>query len=519
MRVIIYALCFVFTFSACTNNSNLSKLREAYELLNVDSIDKAETLIDNVSEAEMDEETNALYCLAKTRLLFLQWKEPSNDSLINTAIKYYKDINPNTYYLCESYFYKGTIISIRGDQSEAIKYLKEAERLAETLDDLDTTHKIYEQLFVAYSIIGMHEYVKKYAFSVYEQSLKAKNSNWNMIGSIYLAHVYYHEDNRDSCNYYISKCEPNIKDCDEKNLPYLLSMIATYVDDKEYAQKLIQQIISIKPTSQAYFRLGNIYCQRDMYDEAYNAYSDGLKLASNSDSIPFLSAMISILRNQGRYEEALAKYDTYTTLVEKKHAKGLQESVMEITAQYDLVSAELKYQKYIQLSIIAIVMLIIAIVVYTVFNRLRIVKMREGLLEEHVLLESYKRKINDLESHNSTSSEQIEELISKVNDLQEKHNKVFNAGVKLYEQVCNGESIVKWGRQEYNDFIEYYSVLNMPFVLDLEHNYNNLSYRLKVYMILVQMGKNEDEIATILGVSNNAVRTMKSRTKSRNTEK
>ena len=37
--------------------------------------------------------------------------------------------------------------------------------------------------------------------------------------------------------------------------------------------------------------------------------------------------------------------------------------------------------------------------------------------------------------------------------------------------------------------------------------------------ILVQMGKNEDEIATILGVSNNAVRTMKSRTKSRNTEK
>ncbi|MCR5313552.1 MAG: hypothetical protein K6E54_07945, partial [Bacteroidaceae bacterium] len=132
-----------------------------------------------------------------------------------------------------------------------------------------------------------------------------------------------------------------------------------------------------------------------------------------------------------------------------------------------------------------------------------------------LLIEVYNNQINNLENQKNTSTEKVEELISKVEKLQEKQSKVFHSGMKLYNHLKDGGTVVTWNKQDYNDFLDYYNFLDMPFMIHLDYDYDNLPDRSKVYLILVNMNKTEDEIAQILGVSNGSIRSMKSRIKSR----
>jgi len=85
----------------------------------------------------------------------------------------------------------------------------------------------------------------------------------------------------------------------------------------------------------------------------------------------------------------------------------------------------------------------------------------------------------------------------------------------LYEQVMNGGTIVSWVKQDYNNFFDYYSLIDMPFMAHMEKDYDNLSIRSMIYLVLCNLGKTEDEIKNIFGISGSAIRSIKSRTKSR----
>ena len=60
-------------------------------------------------------------------------------------------------------------------------------------------------------------------------------------------------------------------------------------------------------------------------------------------------------------------------------------------------------------------------------------------------------------------------------------------------------------------FIEYYRIIDFNFVTHLEEDYNNLSNRNMMFMILFHMNKNDEEVAKIMGVSEDSLRMTKTR--------
>lgn len=95
----------------------------------------------------------------------------------------------------------------------------------------------------------------------------------------------------------------------------------------------------------------------------------------------------------------------------------------------------------------------------------------------------------------------------------------FTRGRKLYNHVMNGGSPIKWGDNELFHFIEYYRKIDQSFVAHLEDDYDDLSPRNMVFMILFQMGKNDKEVANIMGIAEDSIRMTKTRLRRKDNNK
>lgn len=68
-----------------------------------------------------------------------------------------------------------------------------------------------------------------------------------------------------------------------------------------------------------------------------------------------------------------------------------------------------------------------------------------------------------------------------------------------------------WEKSDYTDFIEYYKLVDLPFVLSIEREYKSLTPGNKLLLILQNMGKTETELQRILGTTIGTIRVQQSR--------
>lgn len=105
------------------------------------------------------------------------------------------------------------------------------------------------------------------------------------------------------------------------------------------------------------------------------------------------------------------------------------------------------------------------------------------------------------------------EKASLTDKIQNRQTSLMFEGHSLYEAICANKSIVKWGKADVAKLIEYYKVVNLPFVTQLDTDYEGLTNGNKLFLILQDMGKSDEEMTRILGTSYGALRTTRSRIK------
>ena len=106
-------------------------------------------------------------------------------------------------------------------------------------------------------------------------------------------------------------------------------------------------------------------------------------------------------------------------------------------------------------------------------------------------------------------------LQDKVEDLNHKQSKILYEGKALYESMINGATVVTWTKSDYLHFIEYYKLIDFPFVVQLDTDYDHLSPRYQLFEILYHMGKTDTDVERIMGISNSTIRATKTRIKSK----
>ena len=110
---------------------------------------------------------------------------------------------------------------------------------------------------------------------------------------------------------------------------------------------------------------------------------------------------------------------------------------------------------------------------------------------------------------------EIEELRHELDELKARMVDDMGKGKEIYEKVLSDMSLRSLTTEEWEAFIEYYTVSNYQDYMAVVSQYDSLPMALEIYLILSLMGKSEVQMKAILGVGNSTIRSQKSRLKKR----
>jgi hypothetical protein len=147
-------------------------------------------------------------------------------------------------------------------------------------------------------------------------------------------------------------------------------------------------------------------------------------------------------------------------------------------------------------------------------------KSRQTIMQDRLIINEYKGKLAEMKSSNNSSAAQIEEMNKMIESLETKILKALNNGKQCYELVNNNGNTIRWSTKDFRDFVEYYKLVNFSYVASLQEKYNNLTPNQIFFMITTNsMNKDEATVANIMSISNNAMRSMKSRIKAKSVDR
>lgn len=182
-----------------------------------------------------------------------------------------------------------------------------------------------------------------------------------------------------------------------------------------------------------------------------------------------------------------------------------------IQLKYDKEVEQRKLYRVTTWALMLSILLISIIAVITFYHIHKSNKAKQTIMQAQLLISDYLRQIEQLQQSGKDATKDIVALKKKINVLQEKQTEILSEGHQLFEKIARGGTAATWTKENFQKFIEYYKVVNLPFMLRIESEYTNLSHGNRFFLILQDMGKTDEEMTHILGVSDGALRTARSR--------
>jgi len=175
MKKILIALAGIVALVACGGSPSAELLRQAFDVVE-SRPDSALVILGKMDVASLTEEERAEYGLLMTMVdIKTRHEQITNDSMIAASVKYY-DQHGDKWHLAMAYHYRGVVKYALKNIPEAIKDLKKAEMLAETLDDELLRNKIYERLAYCNYKNNNFPLVLKYSMKLLDSSKKMNDS-------------------------------------------------------------------------------------------------------------------------------------------------------------------------------------------------------------------------------------------------------------------------------------------------------------------------------------------------------
>lgn len=157
------------------------------------------------------------------------------------------------------------------------------------------------------------------------------------------------------------------------------------------------------------------------------------------------------------------------------------------------------------------VVLFFALVLLSFYYRRHRARARHTIRQYQGMIENFQHDISNLEESGKDSEREVSRLKEKIEGLRDEQTDMLMSGHKLYEALKNGGNIVEWRKGDFVNFIEFYRLLDAPFVKHLEDDYTKLSPKYMLFVILHHNGASDDEIQRIFAVGASTIRTTKTR--------
>ena len=509
-------LFLVFAVTLCVLtacNTNRDRLIEINGYLNDNRLDTAQLCLNMVNPDGLSEKDKALYDLLTVKLNHLSYNPAPSDTLIRSCIDVFTRLDDKER-LAESLYYQAVADYEDGRVAQAFTAMKKAEAVADGIDDLTIRHKIMESLTDWNMSERQYQLAMTYGKRNLDLSTMANNNNWIAYALVFISQIYNGLGMRDSASLYLDKCLTYMKDVPDSQRVDFYNYIAavSMKTDLPTAHAYAMKGNAIRPNSVGYVTLAQIRYQ----EGDSNAVIDSLcekasELASNpGERIFVLQQVMKLYAKQERYDKALRASNAFMQAWDAEAKRRDEHNVFKLQSAYDYKIKKMREQQNTDLVTMILILLIVTIVfliLYFLYLHNKQVKRYE---QSKLLLKEYQQKMEELEEHKDLEK-RILYVTDRIDNSEEEYTKMLHEGRKRYNQIMDGSTTENWEDEDFYNFIEFYRMKDMSFITHLEEDYDRLSTRNIMFMILFHMGKNDEEVANIMGLAEDSIRMAKTR--------
>lgn len=515
MKKAIYLFTLMFALAGChRQNAFMQQLVEIDSTASQKGDSACMIMLDRILPETIDnDECLAYYWLLKTRTEIRLEKNIKSTSAINQAISYYKKHSKNDI-LAYAYVYKASILEKQERYLEAIPYLKMAESFILYVEDkTDFSYSIYSEL----AHINHQAKEMDLTISYGKQALKAayqQNSKSNI--SCAMMNLYiYHDDNgmKDSAQYYLERLKPIIKDIPAKRrAPFYehrgLSLIE---EDLASAEEYLNKAHILCPTPNTYEGLARIYYKKGKREKAYEMWQKALQTNDLYQKAEILQTMYESQREEGNYKTASETAMRIACIKDSIAINKKGGDILTIQEQFDRElqgSYKLSQSSFVISIVSNLLLLAVIVTIYFIYRNQKGRKQQQATQQQ---LEQYRNQLKLLEKEGKTDTKEVERLTQKIAELQAKQGAQLQNGRERYEEVMTGGTTVRWSRNDFSDCIEYYRTQDAAFVARMESDYRHLSAKYIFFALMEHLGKTDEELQHLMAISQNTVRSYRSR--------
>ena len=521
-------LCLALSCNKSTTGERLKFIESALDQKSyVDDSLRAE-LDSLMTFAHLSDREKALGQLLQFRFQ-VRTHENLDGSLVDQSLEYYEQYHDQRM-LAWCHLARGVYLAYQLEKyDESILELKKAEELALPLNDQVLKYYVYHYLGQSNHRMKNQDCTLKYAHLVMICS-KSLGDSSKMIRALNdLATAYAQvsgingdESLMDSATQCIRRCVPLMHYMNEQSLikPYIFATLGgSYLNEHKMDSAIYfaNQSIKVRPTYWGYELLaaiaehqGDFVCADSLYQRSISMNAEHPSLVSEGKVQPLLF-YYHFKTRQGQYQEACKLMEQIVAIKDSLNRARQVMVVNELQTKYDQeVKRRALDKKLYRYSVITAVLLVLILAMLALW-RYRSLKAKAERLRLQSQLSEYRRQVLELESHGEGNSRTIELLNAKIEELQQGlHDTLFH-GKEKYDEIVAGGNTVKWDKQDFEDFINYYRLIDLPYITEMEAKYENLSPRNLFYLVLERMEKSNEEIQNILCIGASSLRTLRSR--------
>lgn len=284
------------------------------------------------------------------------------------------------------------------------------------------------------------------------------------------------------------------------------------------------------PLARSHYGQAMQLCEGNHYAEAELILKEGELVAEASDNklelqkcqgARYLVAQVLSATTQKRNYELVNDHEKATNMAqfitlakELLHHTYEQEKIAELQHQYEQQAKNRRYYQILAYLFGLLFLAILMVLAILYFNRRRIEKYNSIIYLNAQTIERAQRRIEALSQESEAHDKEINRLNDRITSARRSINERLGRGKEVFDHIVAGGKLPPSADDE-NCLIEYYSVSHYTTFHEWTTGYNHLTARLYTYLILQDMGKQDDDIAQILCISPSAVRSIKSRVKTR----
>lgn len=556
MKKIIFLFVVLFITLGCRNTS-YTKLNQIDSLVAAEEYDSSYHEIKRLNETNFsNEEDLAHYFLLLNQTTYLAGDEMPSDSAIDRAISYYEK-NGNHEKLADAYYYKAANHNLKNDFAEAVLLYKQAEEQATKTNNLKLKYKIAESIAYINNLGGNYSLQLNYAKKALSYAIEADNKNWMAYSYFYASIAFQRLEKMDSFTIYTKKIIPLVDEVYPPNKADFLSCIGyMYYKNGDFAQakSYYEKSLAEEKHARTLENLADIYLDEDNEDAAYELWEQAFLL---EEDVPKDNIMLNMLQydlsHHQNLEDACERVYSIFSIKDSLNHVLTDRSIQELQQTYDSKVAQAEYDKKKwkwSVYLLVAAMVILLLVAYLSYRKYKeklnltkqqmlishytneINQLREQSKSAEQQIKSYQTKIvqlnkyeekvdeyqtiiHSLEDNNEKAKEQIKVLQHKMDELLENNSSRLNRGKILFDKILSNESTKKWNNYDLKCFIEYYKAIHFPAYEVFEKKNSSLTTHNLFIMMLYEMGKNDQEVGQIMGLTPEGVRSARHRIRRR----